>query len=351
MNILENSAYYRLGGRYIKNDDILYLSYSASYIELEFTGNRAAVEFVTEGFDDSGLFDAWAAVFINDELTPSMRIPVKKGRSRVVVYESDVVGDIRIKIMRYSEAAFAELGIAAIDISGTPRIMQKSDKRLIELVGDSITCGYGIEGENEKDIFSTATENPWTNYAGQLARAFDADYQLVSWSGNGVVSHFIGEYTEEPRVENFFLQDLYPYADAELERRWGRQEYTPWDFSRQPQLIIINLGTNDSSFTRWKTERNRLYMEAYTKLLRLVRKNNPEAAILCILGVMEQQLDKTLEETVRYYNETENDKVHFLRLELQRAEDGYAVDGHPSLTAHTRLAATLAEYIKEKELL
>lgn len=117
MNILENSAYYRLGGRYIKNDDILYLSYSASYIELEFTGDRAIVEFVTEGFDDSGLFDAWAAVFINDEQTPSMRIPVKKGKNRVVVYESDVVSDIRIKIMRYSEAAFAELGIAAIDLS------------------------------------------------------------------------------------------------------------------------------------------------------------------------------------------------------------------------------------------
>ncbi|MDR3625611.1 MAG: hypothetical protein P4L45_02195, partial [Ignavibacteriaceae bacterium] len=55
-------------------------------------------------------------------------------------------------------------------------------ERRIEFIGNSITCGYGVEGENGNCTFSLETENASMSYAGMTARALNADYSLVAYS-------------------------------------------------------------------------------------------------------------------------------------------------------------------------
>ena len=58
------------------------------------------------------------------------------------------------------------------------------------IIGDSITCGYGVEGDVEDEIFCTAKENPSKAYSLLTAQELNAEYQIVAWNGKGVISAY-----------------------------------------------------------------------------------------------------------------------------------------------------------------
>ena len=64
-----------------------------------------------------------------------------------------------------------------------------------------------------------------------------------------------------------------------------------WDFSRyQPDVVCINLGTNDLSTNNYDVK---LLKQGYQTLLKMVRQHNPQAKIVFLCGSM--LLDKELE--------------------------------------------------------
>lgn len=78
----------------------------------------------------------------------------------------------------------------------------------------------------------------------------------------------------------------------------------PWDFTeKQPDIIVINLGTNDDSYcqeTEWKQEE---YRDKYAEFLLDVRAKNPGAEIFCVLGLMGARLYPRVCEACRMYRE------------------------------------------------
>jgi hypothetical protein len=68
-------------------------------------------------------------------------------------------------------------------------------QRRIEIVGDSITCGYGNEGTDPCN-FSAETENHYLTYGALAARMFGAELSTVAWSGKGVVNNFDNDVFE-----------------------------------------------------------------------------------------------------------------------------------------------------------
>ena len=103
MNILENSEGYRLGGRSSWQNGILYLAYSASYIEFCCEGScKITAELISDGIPEGKEFTAWAAVFVNDEEQPGKRFVVKKGSNLYVLYEGSKQEKVKIRLMKYS---------------------------------------------------------------------------------------------------------------------------------------------------------------------------------------------------------------------------------------------------------
>ncbi len=352
--MLEKNNGYRLSGRYTRQDGVLYLGYSASYVEFSFHGKKAEAEFITDRLDWDENMRAWVAVFVDDMTEPVKRFPLLREKETVTLVEKAETEDTTVRIMKYSEAAFGAVGIAAIDVDGTILPAPAPKKKKLEVIGDSITCGYGIEGVIDVDSFKTSQENPWHAYGCLLAKKFDAEVSLVSWSGNGIISHYIDASVEEPRVDDGLMPDLYPYADFSADVRRGKagEEFIPWDFaSYQPQLIVINLGTNDCSYTRRLPERNQKFMDAYTAFLVQVRKNNPDANILCTLGVMQTELNDCVPVAVQNRNNAGDTKVYFVEAPLQNAEeDGLGADSHPTERTQQKLADFLENYIREHDL-
>ena len=53
-----------------------------------------------------------------------------------------------------------------------------------------------------------------------------------------------------------------------------------------PDIVVINLGTNDTSYTRGICSRIDKFKKEYYNFINYVRSHNKDATILCILGVM-----------------------------------------------------------------
>lgn len=342
-----NEENVRILGRTITKQDVLYLNYSCSAIEFEFTGTKVEAILWTDGAKEETEFPAYVAVFINEEEVPSKRIELKETEANYILFESETTVTATLRLMKMSEATFAKVGIKGIIVDSDYKVNKTKEKdKKIEFIGDSITCGYGNEGQNNVDTFHTATENPWETYAAKTARYFDADFNLISWSGIGVIS----SYTEEEKPNDEWLMPmLYAYTDLGLEKTLLHSEYEIWDSNRfQPDVIVINLGTNDTSYTKNIKQRIDLFGQSYYEFLKQVRNSNKDSEIICTLGVMGDELYKEIEKQVERYQEENLDyKVHAMAFDVQKEEDGIGIDDHPSIITHDKMANKLIQKIRD----
>lgn len=346
MNFIADDNHVNVIGRTLLYDGIRYFNYTCSAIEFVFTGTKVEAVLWTDSPSLEDIYIAWVAVFINDEETPSKRFFLDKEESTYVLYEGTQVKETKIRLVKYSEVAYGKVGIKSIiiDASEPPKPTAKKQRKL-EFIGDSITCGYGNEGTWNEDIFSTAQENPWEAYAAITARKLDADYHLISWSGIGIISN----YTEEEVPDDSWLMPMmYPYTDKATDLALGHKEPAVWDNTRFiPDCVIINLGTNDASYTKQIPDRVKIFENEYYKFLKQVRALNPSSTILCTLGVMGQDLcDEIKRQVDRLTSEGEN-QIYFMAFDEQEEKDGIASEWHPSKITHRKMAKVLESKIRE----
>lgn len=278
------------------------------------------------------------AIYVDDLTEPVRIVILRTPCVHITVPISDGTQMKTVRIMRWTEAAFALSGIRNLQTEPGSRVQSTKPKaHHIEFIGDSITCGYGVEAESPA-TFSTATENPALAYAILTANALNADFSLVAWSGIGLISSWVDATIEEPN-QTLLMSKLYPYHQLRLSERLGvRAEFH--DFASDPaDLVIINLGTNDTSWTRGIPEREALFASAYTAFLDQVHLARPETPILAVLGTMAQSLCDIIKHEISVFQALHpNTPAHFLQLPLQKPEDGLGADGHPT-PATQRIAA------------
>ena len=221
--------------------------------------------------------------------------------------------------------------------------------RKLEFVGNSITCGYGNEGTDKNEHFDYATENHYWSYAAITSRALQAQHWVVARSGIGAYRNFGEAKAGSP---NSCMQVQYEYTgyapDAKL-RQKGGFDGERWDFGRyQPDVVCINLGTNDLSTNNYDVK---LLKQGYQKLLKMVRTHNPQAKIVFLCGSMLE--GKELETAKRLLNEVADEarqagdrEVYRFDFTPQAGDLGYGNDWHPSLWQHEKMAAELTAYLR-----
>lgn len=329
-------------GRTLLREDITYLGYSGSGIAFECHASK--IEVVLWSDSQTATLDFKAIIAIQIEGEPLRRITLEEELTSYVIYEGKK-RHMKVKLIKLSEAAFSKVGIKSLKIEGERPYPVPKAARHIEYVGDSITCGYGIEGVWEKDHFTTSQENPLKAYTTQVARHFDADLTSVCWSGIGVIS----SWTDTGKInDDWLMPDIYEYTDIGLQKALGDCEYEKWDFKGNPvDLVVLHLGTNDASYTRADALKEAQFGKAYYHFVETLRQTHPTAYILCTLGVMGQDLYSEVEKQVALYNKVTGDlKVRSVVLDVQQESDGIGTDWHPSLITHRKIAKTLIEAIE-----
>ena len=112
-------------------------------------------------------------------------------------------------------------------------------ERQLEFIGDSYTCGYGIDAPSRKDRFRPETENASRSYAGIVSRYFDADYVAIAHSGMGIARNYNSKF------KNWWMPDRYLQTFDEDSTQVNRWDATKSDF--HPAMTIVYLGANDFS--------------------------------------------------------------------------------------------------------
>ncbi len=344
---MPDEEYVKVLGRADFTENTLWMVHSGSGAEFTFTGTEATVTMQCDstimGSRDN---QVRIAIFVNDECVVDEMID--KMDETFTVFESETPQECTIRIVKLSEAAMSTVGIKTLEVECMGDIQPTPGKEhLIEFIGDSITCGYGVEDEDKNHHFSTKTENVMKTYAYKTAEALDADYSMVSFSGYGIVSGSSGDGQKHPgQVLSLYYEKL-GFSYGAYVGKYAAD--VAWDFNkRQPDLIVINLGTNDETYTKTDAAKRDEYVAGYVEFLKMVRKNNPDATILCTLGIMGDGLYPSLEKAVEQYSTESGDtNVHTMKFDVQSPADGLAADWHPTEATHTKAADKLAAEIKE----
>ena len=292
----------KLIGRTGEAEGIRWLALSASGVEFTFTGTSAAFTIVGDNMITNAEKQPRYAVYINGEQT--MDNLVDSAEATVTVFTADEAQETTVKLLKLSEAQESTMGIKDISIPSVGEAKPTAEKELkIEFIGDSITCGYGVDDEDRDHHFKCSTEDATKAYAFKTAQALDADYSLVSYSGNGIIS---GYSNDGKKVESQQVPPVY----TKFAKSWGNYNGIfnvsdlDWDFSKfQPDFVVINLGTNDASYTKGDKEKVLEYADAYAEFLKVVREKNPNAHIICSLGVMGADLMVGVKKAAEKYTE------------------------------------------------
>ena len=211
-------------------------------------------------------------------------------------------------------------------------------QRKIEFVGNSITCGYGVEVSDASFPFEYETENHYYTYAALTARNLNAQHVAVARSGIGVYRNYGGKKEgDENNMNDCYGQTLLYDTTC------------PWDFSRfTPDVVCVNLGTNDTSTQPYDT---RLLYQGYEKLYRQIRSHYPSAKLVFLTGSLlngealkdvKDALDKLVKETQKA------GEKEIYRFDFTPADGSllYGASWHPSYWQQEKMAGELTAYLR-----
>ncbi|SET00808.1 SGNH/GDSL hydrolase family protein [[Clostridium] polysaccharolyticum] len=331
--------YFRYYGRTLVKEEKVYLGYTNSAVEFYVQGkeNLPATVSAVIGSDVVNQVD-WTRlkVYLDDSLITKEPIVLDQP---IKTYEIAQIEDSRIhklKIIKITEAqmSYAEFhNITIANGSILPLPSTPDTRTKVEFIGDSITCGYGVLGEPHSE-FHIREEDGELSYAAITAKELNLNARYTAVSGYGVYCEYTGN------VENT-LPKVYPYTNYWVD---PAILYDFHDFT--PELVVINLGTNDSRFLGDPSTQEK-FITCYIDFLKCIRSKYPDTRFLCICGTLCTEAFPLIKKACDYLTRQGWDNIDTLELPFHNVElDGQASE-HPSLKTHQKDAKRLIEKIRE----
>ena len=316
------------------NGNDVRFTYPGVTIEARFTGTSVAMLVKP----NSGYF-----MVELDESDP-FKIKVSELDSLVVIADSLTDKEHKLRIV-YAQEGYEQMpAFRGLQIDANAKILdaQPISDRKIEFIGNSITCGYGVEADSATAHFSYDTENHYYTYAAITARTLKAQELVVSRSGIGIYKNYGGPIEGSA---GFTMPDKYEltlFTDAAVTdtmERWNHNLFIP-------NVVCVNLGTNDTSLDTYDTS---LMKTAYTNFVKHLRQIYPNAKIVLLTGSMMSGKALTDCKQVLDHVITDLADTALYRFDFtpQNGSLGYGADYHPSKQQHQLMADELIPFIRE----
>lgn len=232
-----------------------------------------------------------------------------------------------IKVLKTKEESLEIFNFNSLKVTGGGFVPVKTKYDLkIEAFGDSITCGYGnMRAEGAED--NKELQNGLYTYAAITARELNAEYSAVCRSG-------IGLYTHRATFKRV-MKDILDYVSTESEAKWQTDD--------APDVVIINLGTNDSwtgqDYGQYKKYDRNDFKAAYISFIEKIgEKYGKDTLIVCCSGMMETAIKNPIAEAVS--------EMSGKGYNVKEANFSKTPKGHPTKSYHERYAKKLTEDIK-----
>lgn len=321
------------GRYYFKDSENAISDWSGTCFRCRFTGKKLGIKLEGSG-------DVQFNVFIDRQ--PVKIISCNSGET-IWVDDSLRSGQHTLRVYRRTESFLGIAVFKGLVIDSHAKVLPWKDipGRRIEFIGNSITCGYGVEGASRHDDFKVATENNYLTYAAILGRTFNADYSIIAHSGLGIVRHYGDslKVSADPQMPSRYLRTL------------DNNDTIRWDFSSwKPDIVMINLGTND--FSTLPYPEKEVFQAEYEKLVRTVREKYGEVHIFCVSGPLIgdpcTSYVKEIVEIVRQKYSDEN--IFFIGIpkDLLNCDEDFGSDEHPSIKGQQKIAECIATVVSKE---
>ena len=326
VNISFTNPAIRYVGRFTKDDKGPRCGWPASMVEIKFEGTDLQVKFKDEGRD------FWQVIL---DGKPANILQLDKKQTVYPVVSGLPMQEHTVQLVKRTEAMVGTTQFLGFLANSRVKLLSITPPpHKMEVIGDSISCGFGNEATGKDIPFSPTTENAYLAYGAVAARALHADYICTAWSGKKLWPD----------------NSIIPLYDSILPKE---PEATPWDFaSWTPDVVVINLATNDFG-PRNPEEAG--WTKAYIDFIGKIRKNYPSAHIYCMIGPMLTDLpaDRKPLTTVRGYIQKvleafkDDPKIHSFDSGPQDGEsNGWGAQSHPSVKTDQIIGEKLAEVIQ-----
>ncbi len=341
----------------------LTLFWTGSALELNAKGSELWLE-VEADYD---MYENWISIIING--APVSRLMITAGRYWICVFRGmneSVVKNVRIvkDVQAMSYDPEAKLQIHAVKFDGEFLPIEEKSFR-IEFIGDSITSGEGIIGAKPEEDWIPMWFSAVDNYAAITAANLNADYRVISQCGWGVLTAWDNNpYNNIPSIYEKICGPL----KGEMNEALGalrENDFSSW----QPDIVVINLGTNDSAAfqspewrddTTGETHKQRLnedgsfrkedlkaFENAVVRFLFKLRGNNPKAQLVWAYGMMGNLLMPSLYRAVDEYQKSTGDKKVSVFHLPDTTDETIGARWHPGKLAHEKAAKELTDYLKQ----
>jgi hypothetical protein len=202
----------------------------------------------------------------------------------------------------------------------------------IEIVGDSISCGYGIEGNASCTAAQLESiENNYLAYGSVAARALGADVVTVAWSGIGIYRNYdeVGPSTDTmPQRYDFSI----PTDD------------TAWDFSQyRPQAVVVNLTANDFSTMG---DPGQPYVDDFVAFVEHIRSKYAGAYIFLVIGFKDSAADSATDVDAVVSDIRAGGDTNVESFDIRPFINGNGCNGHPDVAGSQAMGAALAAEMK-----
>jgi len=291
-------------GRWDRQDPQVYHSYwSNAYLRTAFTGTTLKAK--VSGGD---------LVFIDGRMVKPVPCPGGENLTPVPLSPG------RHTLLLASAGQNEELKFQGLILAPGAETQPAPDRPLIEFVGDSITACAGKDGTGDK------------NFAWESAEALDCDHTRIAFSGVALTTGygFFGDKTG-------FDQWYFKFKNCN-----HTKDQLPWDWSYDPQLIVINLGTNDVKDGKRPTDAE--FALAYAKFLRAIRAAVPHAEIVALRPFGGYLADGVRQAVAQLA--ASDPHVHYVDTTGWLKDTDYTDGRHPSVAGHAKAAARLTVALK-----
>jgi lysophospholipase L1-like esterase len=250
------------------NASAVKFAWSGTGLAATVNGTKISVRLQTEGPTTAALF----LPIIDGTMRPRFLVPTGTMQTFVLA-DGLAAGDHVLELYRETEGMYGDTVFGGF-VDGMVKGAPAASGRFIEIIGDSISAGYGNLGNevhppwDNTCTFSVDTESAYQAYGAILARSLNAEFSVIARSGWGVYRDLGGSTSGV--LPSVYANTLGTTAGAE------------WDFKRQPNAVVINLGTNDSGLG----DPGQPYEDAYVAFLQTVRGHYPNAWIFLTIGPM-----------------------------------------------------------------
>ncbi len=316
-----DEKYINIYGRSYISNGKLSLDHTANAVEIGIAGSSLTAKIHSTAI-------SYMQIYI-DGSEYGMRQEISAGEKDYVLVSGLKEGYHKIRLVKATEMQNACWKILSFKAERFTCVPEKPELK-IEFIGDSITAGYGSLGK-EGDSWSVENSDCTRTYAYVAARKLKADYSIIAWSGICTKA-----YHWAKDINMVDLYDRVSYTNTEK-----------YAHNFMPDIIVINLGSNEASYLNINPAYAEEFPNDYSEFISSVRKNNPNAYIICLYGMTDN--DSSIYHGIESSCEKLNDqKIFFNPFKIIQNNSG--ANGHPSSFAQSEWGNLLVDFIENNLL-